>query len=819
MKKAIFSILAVMTVFALVLTGCPAPAGPKTPVDPGEEGDLYTVTFNGNGNTGGTVPAPVQQKKPNERITLPTNTGNLVKTDCTFGGWSTAASGTNPLTAGGSYLPTADITLYAVWTTNSGGGEEPGTDPTNPENPGYTVPTYPAVTNDAIVEEIGLFNGWSAIFQFVLPEGRVWEDYKNLTAEHKLADKTTKTRARVWGNYVPSEVADAHFGQYNGQNFAVVGSWPGGSSGRWIWDNTWPGVTEADQLFTTAQPPVADNTWFKLTYNITGTGAHAQWNGHNDPANALPGREPEPNYKGPFYIGVGLSTDGSAAAPVVSQIKNVTLTGYDETIPNVVGMPLYYKNGDTLYRAFVGQLDGDKDTTTGLYPGLNNGQPSWRIISGDDKIKAAAITADFVPGAVENVTITFKSNYEGGPADTTAIIVKGAKLGSTPVLTRDGYTFLGWFKEAAATNKIGVDDTYSAATTLYAGWQEFSAPAKVTVSGADLTALIAPAWGAKEGTGDNAGYIIMASAAWNTTNGNGANDSLLNISFPADLDPAFNTFRIYYDYKQIEAPTLTSEQTEAGWKIDAAGIAKKYNTGDNAGNPGSYFSFNQSGGVLDRTFNANVTVTSGMSIQINKGDDNENKQKRDGLVYGIKITKIEFVYKIATVVDGTALAALIAPAWGAKEGTGDNAGYIIMAADTWNETNGANANDSLINISFPADLDATYDKFAITYSYKQIEAPTLTSEQTEAGWKIDAAGIAKKFNSGDNAGNPGSYFSFNQSGGVLERTINANVTLTSGMSIQINKGDDNDNMQKRDGLVYGIKITKIEFYFEAPAAP
>jgi len=712
-------------------------------------------------------------------------------------------------------------------TIEEGGGE--GEDPTNPENPGYTVPTYPPLTStNDIVETIGLANGWSAIFQFVLPEGRVWEDYKELTAQHKIADVTTAVRARMWGNYVPKEIANAHFGQYNGQNFAVVASWPSGNSGAWIWDNTYAGVTAANTLFS---PAPTNDTWFTVKYNISGTGAHAQWDNNNGSKpggiESEPGRKPQAEYKGPFYIGVGLSTN-STTDPVISQIKNVTLVGYDADIPDVIGVPLYYKNGDTLYRAFVGQLDGEKNATTGLYPNLNNGMPSWKIDSGETTIKAAAITASFVPGAVENVKITFNANYGASdpdfaaqPADTDVTIVKGEKLTSTPILERKGYTFLGWFKEAAATNKIDADDTYSAATTLFAGWKEFVVPSKVTVDDpTKLAELVKPAWGAKEGTGDNEGYIIMASAAWNTENGANGNDSLINISFPADLDTAFNMFRIYYDYKQIEAPSTVPD----GWVVDAGAVAKKFNTGDNAGNPGSYFSFNQSGGVLDRTFNANVTTTSGMSIQINKGDDENNKQKRDGLVYGIKITKIEFVYRISTVVEGAALQALVTPAWGAKKNAED---YVIMASDAWNGAksdpededsplNGASANDSLLNISFPANLDAAINKFIITYSYKQIEAPELSADDIADGWKLDAAAIAKKYNSGDNASNPSNYFSWNQSGGTLDRDINANVTLTSGMSFQINKGDDSSNKQKRAGLVYGIKITKIEFYFEAP---
>ena len=78
--------------------------------------DTYTVTYNGNGSTGGTAPAS-QQKTYGVGLTLATNSGSLVKTGYTFSGWNTATdgSGTN-YTEGGSYAANAGITLYAKWT-------------------------------------------------------------------------------------------------------------------------------------------------------------------------------------------------------------------------------------------------------------------------------------------------------------------------------------------------------------------------------------------------------------------------------------------------------------------------------------------------------------------------------------------------------------------------------------------------------------------------------------------------------------------------------------------------------------------------------
>ena len=82
----------------------------------------YTVTYNGNGNTGGTV--PVDGSSPylqGATVTVLGNTGTLVKIGYTFAGWNTAANG-----SGTSYSPgntfamgSSNVTLYAQWTANA----------------------------------------------------------------------------------------------------------------------------------------------------------------------------------------------------------------------------------------------------------------------------------------------------------------------------------------------------------------------------------------------------------------------------------------------------------------------------------------------------------------------------------------------------------------------------------------------------------------------------------------------------------------------------------------------------------------------------
>lgn len=78
--------------------------------------DTYTVTFDANGSTGGTVPAD-QTKTYDVTLVLATNSGTLVKTGYTFSGWNTLANGTGTDYAeSANYIANAGVTLFAKWT-------------------------------------------------------------------------------------------------------------------------------------------------------------------------------------------------------------------------------------------------------------------------------------------------------------------------------------------------------------------------------------------------------------------------------------------------------------------------------------------------------------------------------------------------------------------------------------------------------------------------------------------------------------------------------------------------------------------------------
>ena len=81
----------------------------------------YTVTYNGNGNTSGSVPTDATKYTSGSTVTVKSNSGSLAKTGHTFGGWNTQAdgNGTNYTAGSGTFTITADKTLYAKWDVES----------------------------------------------------------------------------------------------------------------------------------------------------------------------------------------------------------------------------------------------------------------------------------------------------------------------------------------------------------------------------------------------------------------------------------------------------------------------------------------------------------------------------------------------------------------------------------------------------------------------------------------------------------------------------------------------------------------------------
>jgi uncharacterized protein (TIGR02145 family)/uncharacterized repeat protein (TIGR02543 family) len=126
----------------------------------------FKVTYNGNGNTGGSVPSDTTKYQVAATVTVKGNTGTLVKTGFTFIGWNTAADGSGAVYAVGATFPmsNANVTLYAQWTVNSYVVTYDDQSATTAVNPSSKTVTYPANTVGSLPaapQKTGsTFGGW-----------------------------------------------------------------------------------------------------------------------------------------------------------------------------------------------------------------------------------------------------------------------------------------------------------------------------------------------------------------------------------------------------------------------------------------------------------------------------------------------------------------------------------------------------------------------------------------------------------------------------------------------------------------------------------
>jgi uncharacterized repeat protein (TIGR02543 family) len=93
-----------------MLSNCPSPISPA-----------FTVTYNGNDATGGSVPIDGNIYNSGAVVTVQGNTGHLLRTGYAFAGWSMQGNGGGTTYVAGQTLAmsNSNMTLYAVWTTNA----------------------------------------------------------------------------------------------------------------------------------------------------------------------------------------------------------------------------------------------------------------------------------------------------------------------------------------------------------------------------------------------------------------------------------------------------------------------------------------------------------------------------------------------------------------------------------------------------------------------------------------------------------------------------------------------------------------------------
>jgi Listeria/Bacterioides repeat/Listeria/Bacterioides repeat/Listeria/Bacterioides repeat/Listeria/Bacterioides repeat len=408
----------------------------------------YTVTYNGNTSTGGTVPKDNNNYLSNATVTVLGNTGSLVKTGYTFVGWNTKADGSGTNYAGGAIFQMASVSavLYAQWTviptftvTYSGNGSTGGTAPT--DNNRYTLgQSVTALGNTGTLAKTG--------FTFI-----GWNTQANDSGISYATGVTFSMGSSNVTLYAQWTANPTYTVTYNGN---------GGTGNVPPDNNNYPAGATVTVLGNTGPLVMTGSTFVGWNTQANGGGAgtnyaagatfsmgsanvilYAQWSA--SPTYTV-------TYNGDTSTGGAIPKDG-----------NFYLTGATVTVLGNIGNPVLYKTG----YAFSGWNTKADGSGTGYAVGATFQMTSANV----------TLYAHWVP----TFTVTYNANGSTGgaaPADnnsylTGATVTVLGNIASSP-LVKTGNAFAGWNTKADGSGtSYAVGAPFAMGTSnviLYAKW-------------------------------------------------------------------------------------------------------------------------------------------------------------------------------------------------------------------------------------------------------------------------------------------------------------------------------------------------------------
>jgi uncharacterized repeat protein (TIGR02543 family) len=500
----------------------------------------YSVTYDGNGNNGGSAPTDSNTYAAGETVTVLSNTGGLVKTGYSFAGWNTAANGSGTAYAPGATftMPAANTALYAQWTINAytvtynGNGNTGGSAPIDASSP-HNYNSMVTVLGAGSLTKAGYtFAGWNTA-----PDGSGTAYAPGATFSMPAANTTLYAQWTINaytvtynGNGNTGGSAPVDPGSPYNYNSTVTALGAGSLSRTGYnfagWNTAANGSGTGYAVGATFNMPAANTTlyaqWTINSYTVTYNG-----NGSNggsapvDPSSPYsynstvtvlgPGGLTRTGYT---FAGWNMAADGSgtayaAGATFTMPAANTTL--YAQWTINSYTVT-YNGNGNTSGSAPVDGSSPHNYNSTVTAPGAGSLIKTGYTLTGwntaaDGSGTAyaagatfsmpAADTTLYAQWAINTYTVTYSGNGSTGgsaPVDpgspysynsTVTVLGPGS-------LTRTNYLFAGWNAAAdgsGTTYAPGATFTVPPNVTLFAQWTMMSI--SVPALGPGMLALLA----------------------------------------------------------------------------------------------------------------------------------------------------------------------------------------------------------------------------------------------------------------------------------------------------------------------------------------
>ncbi len=484
--------------------------------------NTYSVTYNGNSNTGGSVPNDATGYHTGDTATVLGNTGTLVRTGYTFAGWNTAANGSGTSYSGGNTfaIGSSNVTLYAQWTavnytvTYNGNTNTGGSVPTD-GNTYHITDTVSVLGNTGTLVKTGYtFAGWNTAANgsgIGYSAGNTFAmGSNNVTLYAQWTENTytiTYDGNGNTGGSVPTDVTDYHYGDivtvlgntgnlvrtgytFAGWNTVANGSgtsYPGSATfaistsnvtlfAKWIPVNYT--VTYNGNTNTGGSVPTDGNT-YTITSSVTvlGNTGNLVRTGYT-----FAGWNTVANGSGASYTGGSTFTMGSSDVTLYAQwiedVYSITYSGNNNTGGSVPTDATSYNSGDTAtVLGNTGNLVRTGYTFAGWNTVANGSGTSYS--AGNTFVMGSSNITLYAQWAPINYTVTYNGNSNTGgsvPTDgnnyniTDTVTV----LGNTGTLVKTAYTFVGWNTVANGSGtSYSAGNTFAMGSnnvTLYAQW-------------------------------------------------------------------------------------------------------------------------------------------------------------------------------------------------------------------------------------------------------------------------------------------------------------------------------------------------------------
>jgi hypothetical protein len=482
MKKGIYVIPAMLTIFALTMMGCPTDGGST---DKDGDGSLTPVL--------GSLADASYEVNTSENADLRITVTNEAKIKAGGGKLSyqwykaddAASAGTKTGTDSRDYTPAvnaAGTTYYWVVVTNS------KADQTAASNKAKIIIVVP--TGDSAIEKITAANAAMPLWEFTLPGGASWADYEEFSIEYyvskdsRIVEPDQNVRSRLYGAYLAGDFTTPDQGNTNGWGGFRMVNWntnPMANEGRdglnpnndFIIDNSRGTAATFGSLFTAEGG--AASKWFTVKYT-TNEGIA------NDKAKVT---LLDSGAVTAIYVGAGIFGPGGDSGDNSYEfyVKNPSLLHKSDPTKNIPGGIFMTGTTEKLFAGNLGSAKGGTDRGV--------------VTVYEDVEGEIIISFDLANG-----TGTFPP----------VSIMEGESLSSKfPAAepTRTDFKFLGWYD---GDTKVSSTTVFAAKTTLTAKWESTVTVQTYTVNLTGQTTKNTTAW---EPGGDNSGLVFSVGAGFN----------------------------------------------------------------------------------------------------------------------------------------------------------------------------------------------------------------------------------------------------------------------------------------------------------------